>query len=225
MIHWGLSSRHTDIQRKLYKGIVGIRLSDTPVCTHMCLHVYTCSHCLVSGSRERSQPSSWPGLLWMMAQAVHCTVQGIIFTDCDVNGPQKLCSVLVETWHYFENQKAPTTVESNSVWRWKFTGLDSLPALQRDLKLCSQHMGTHMYTLYLLHFPFPLIQADLRELPSHTSVPQMVWEKPQQIRGGELVHGGQFPSSGLLQPSLSPEPFSWNPVPCNKARLFHADKA
>lgn len=60
--------------------------------------------------------------------------------------------------------------------------------MQLALKLCSQHMHTHMYTLYILDLSFPLIQADFQKLPVHTSAPQMDWEMPQQIRGGELVH-------------------------------------
>lgn len=129
----------------------------------------------------------------MVAQAVCCTVPGTNFTDCNVNGPPSSCAMrwsLGKVRHYFENQKEPTTEEANPM----FGGVSSTDSsgffkwMQLALKLCSQHMHTHMYTLYILDLSFPLIQADFQKLPVHTSAPQMDWEMPQQIRGGELVH-------------------------------------
>lgn len=66
--------------------------------------------------------------------------------------------------------------------------------MQLALKLCSQHMHIHIYTLYVLYFPFPLTQDDWQELPFHTFVPWIDWEMPQRITGGELICGEWFPN-------------------------------
>lgn len=63
-----------------------------------------------------------------------------------------------------------------------------------------------MYTLHFLHFPFPLAQADLQELPIHSFVPQVDGEMPQQVRCGELVHSNS-PAQGC---SSSLHPFNAN---------------
>lgn len=134
----------------------------------------------------------------MIAQDVYRTVPGTIFTHCHVNGSSEVvhCSGL---WRKLDiilkTRKSPLLrkqiqclgkqIQSST----EFNRIMFLLCRWLSSSAFSTCAHIHIYTLYVLHFSFTLIQDDWQEPPFHTSVPQMGRKMPQPIRGGGLVHG------------------------------------
>lgn len=205
MIHWGLSSGHIEIQRWLYKGIMGRRTSDTLMCTHIYMptqvHTLSLPWTKLAKLSARAALNDWSDYMLHSSRyhfhrkqhEFHCPPPEIV--PC--GGPWKKLDIILKARRSLLQRKQIQWLG----WKFNRAPQDYLLAVQMDPKFCSQYTHTHMYTLYFLHLPFSFTQADLQELPFHTFVPPMDGEMPQQSRSRELVHGEWVPSSRLLRHS------------------------
>ena len=105
---------------------------------------------LCLGARDKvGQPLIQGCFKWLVRLC--CTVWHTIFTDCNMNYTPRSCAMrssLEKVRHHFENQREPTTEEANTILGVKVQRIQQgyLLAVQLDLRLCSQHVHTHVHT-------------------------------------------------------------------------------
>lgn len=156
MIHWGLSSRYTEIQRWLYKGIMGIRTPDTLMCTY--IYIPTQVHMLslpcpweprtkLAKLLARAALNDWSNYMLHSSRHRFHRLQNEFHRPpspevVQCSGPWRKLDIILKTRRSLLQSKQIQCLG----WNFNRAQQDYLLAVQLDPKLGSQHTHTHIHT-------------------------------------------------------------------------------